>query len=89
MVEPIDPTSEPVEIEIDKYQKAYETFIDQQGIQDSRLARIGFFQVVKEIQVDTAFSDPTFQAGVLFHIGVHLNSEDNGLKAAIKSLLTK
>jgi hypothetical protein len=77
-----------VDLVADKLNAAYQEFITEQGIQDSRLARIGFYQVVREVVEATPGTDQPTSDGVLAFLDNTLDADENGLKDAVLAALS-
>jgi hypothetical protein len=80
-------SDDPYDIAMLNFEKAYATLLHKMAIDNTRLARIGFYQVVKKIVTENPFPDAGVQAKVLRVIDEIVDPTTSGLENVVRGLL--
>lgn len=76
---------------IDNLETSYATLLDDRGLVDTSLARIGFFAVARDLQLTKQWSQPEIdsevQFAVLAHIEEAISAGVNDLRKSVREII--
>ena len=79
--------SDAVRLAAANFELTYATYLDDHGLIDTNLARVGFFGVIADLQLETPADNPDVQARIMQHIHASRKSSVDLEREEIKKLL--